>query len=127
MELNIFNSDSTDLKFATKIGICVEFPLVQLGNLFLVIIIHYEHFGADPMKRSLANKLVSAMCLSILYAQVSSSMTLILRVIFGGLGLPLAHFLVLLQISGILLVGMNVMGIFSFKSLQLLAFNFSNR
>ena len=122
-----YQVDSSDLKFATTLGIYVEFPLAQLGNLLLLSIIHYEHFGADPMKRSLANKLISAMCFSIIYAQLFSSMTLMLRVSFGGLGLPVAHFLVLIQISAVLLIGMNIMGIFSFKSIQLMAFSFSNR
>ena len=120
----LYNSELTTF---TKIELCLEFPLTLLGTLMFLIIIHFEHFGGDPMKRSITNKLVSAISVSALTSCTFTSFFQLLRVFTGGLHIHFALAIVLAQIFGLLMIMMNFIGFFSFKCMRLLAFHFANR
>lgn len=120
----LYNSELTTF---TKIELCLEFPLTLLGTLMFLIIIHFEHFGGDPMKRSITNKLVSAISVSALTSCTFTSFFQLLRVFKGGLHIHFALAIVLAQIFGLLMIMMNFIGFFSFKCMRLLAFHFANR
>ena len=118
---------NSELTLFTKIELCFEFPMTLLGSAMYLAIIHFEHFGGDPMKRSIVNKLVSALCLTAMVAALISILSLLLRVFLGAIPMPLALAFVLGSIFGALLVMMNLIGIFTFKSIRLLSFHFANR
>ena len=120
----LYNSELTTF---TKIELCLEFPLTLLGTLMFLIIIHFEHFGGDPMKRSITNKLVSAISVSALTSCTFTSFFQLLRVFTGGFLIQFALAIVLAQIFGVLMIMINFIGFFTFKSMRLLAFHLANR
>ena len=60
-----FASESDSLDLLTISEICLEFPVTIIGNILCLVIFHYERFGGDPMKRSIVNKFISAVCLTM--------------------------------------------------------------
>ena len=122
-----YQLDPSDLNFSTKLLLCLEFPLMQVGIGLFIVIIYFESFGGDPMKRSLLNMLVSALCFSTLTTSFFSSTSLFLRAVFGGLGVHFSHIVVLATIFWLQMMGFNILGIFTFKSIQILKPNFANR
>ena len=79
------------------------------------------------MKRSITNKLMSALCFTALMTSLNVSISNIFRVFTHGLPLQLALAFVLSQIFGVLLTTMNFIGVFTFKILRLLTFYFANQ
>ena len=84
-ETSLDSMDSMDLQLATKLDFCFEFFLTVIGNCLFLIIIHYERFEGDPMKRSILNQFISTTCLLIMMGTSVMSGGLMLRLIFGGL------------------------------------------
>ena len=118
---------NSKLTMFTRIELCLEFPSVILGSLMFLVIIHFERYGGDPMKRSIANKLVSAISVSSMTTMTFTSIFHLYRVFIGGFHIQLALVITLGQIFGILMIMMNLIGFFTFKCMRLLAFHFANR
>ena len=119
-----FESDSLDLLTISEI--CLEFLLTIIGNILYLIIFQYERFGGDPMKRSIVNKFISTICLTMAATAFLSASSLIMRVFYGPFPLVLAKFLLYLEIYGVLLFCTNVICVFILKILQIKAFYFVN-
>ena len=80
---------------------------VTLSNAFYALLILYEKYGEDTMKRSINNQLVSQVGLSMILHNCVSSTIFILRFIFGPLHFGIALFevfIVNIYISWALLV-----------------------
>ena len=118
-------SETSDLSLATKVTLFFEMPFNIFGNILCLIIIHYEHFGGDPMKRSLVNKFISALVGAMVFASFLSTLTLFIKV-FYDFPFVVAYISVNLQIFGVILMCMNVIVIFAFKTLQILSFSAAN-
>ena len=116
-----------DLYFLTKIDIWLELFMTLLGSGLYLVIVNYEQFGSDPMKRSILNKLISATCLGAIAGTLPSAITLFLRASLGGLDEYFAITIVFVQVFFFFFVIINVIIIFGYKDLSILAFNFVNR
>ena len=123
-----FDFESDSLHPLTILEIFIEFVLTIIGNTLCLIIFHYERFGGDPMKRSIAivNKFISTICLSMAATTFSAASTLLLRVSYGPFPLVLAKVLTSLAIYGFLFLCMNVICVFILKILQIKVFRFVN-
>ena len=121
-----FASESDSLDLLTISEICLEFPVTIIGNILCLVIFHYERFGGDPMKRSIVNKFISAVCLTMAATTFLSASTLLLRVFYGPFPLVLAKVIVSLAIYGVLFLCMNVICVYILKILQIKAFYFVN-
>ena len=111
-----------DLHILTKIDVTCEFLLTILGNGLCLVIMNYEHYGGDPLKRSLLNKLISSLCLACIGGMFPSALGVCLRALFGGLGDTLASTFVFVQIFFFIFFTINVIFIFGYKDLTILAF-----
>ena len=120
----VFESDFLDP--LTISDICLEFPVTIIGNILCLIIFHYERFGGDPMKRSIVNKFISTICLTMAATTFLSASALLLRVFYGPFPLVLAKVIVSLAIYGVLFLCMNVICVYILKILQIKAFYFVN-
>ena len=116
----VFESDFLDP--LTISDICLEFPVTIIGNILCLIIFHYERFGGDPMKRSIVNKFISTICLTMAATTFLSASILLMRVFYGPFTLVLAKVLTSLAIYGVLFLCMNVICVFIMKILQIKAF-----
>ena len=121
-----FVSESDSLDLLTISEICLEFPVTIIGNILCLVIFHYERFGGDPMKRSIVNKFISAVCLTMAATTFLSASALLLRVFYGPFPLVLAKVIVSLAIYGVLFLCMNVICVYILKILQIKAFYFVN-
>ena len=65
-------------------GIVTIFTLL-FGNIFYLGIVHYEHYGGDPLKRSIQNQLISAIAIAALMLCYISNVTLTWRIQVGPL------------------------------------------
>ena len=115
-----------DLYLLTKVELTIEFILTLIGNVLYVIIVNYEQYGGDPMKRSLLNKLISSICLACIGGSLTSALSLLLRALFGHIGETLAYVMVTFQAIIFQFITINIIFIFLFKDLSILAFNFVN-
>ena len=115
-----------DLYLLTKVELTIEFILTLIGNVLYVIIVNYEQYGGDPMKRSLLNKLISSICLACIGGSLTSALSLLLRALFGHIGESLAYVMVTFQAIIFQFITINIIFIFLFKDLSILAFNFVN-
>ena len=121
-----FNFESDSLDLLTILEICLEFLVTIIGDILYLTICHYERFEGDPMKRSIVNKFISALCLTMASSSFWSASTLLLRVFYGPFPLVLAKFILLLIIYAVLFICMNVICVFILKILQIKAFYFVN-
>ena len=121
-----FNFESDELHPLTVLDISLEFIVTIIGNILCLIIVHYERFGGDPMKRSLVNKFISTICFTIAITLFLSAFTLLVRVYFGPFPLTLASVIVYSEIYGVLFICMNVVCVLGFKILESKAFYFAN-
>lgn len=119
-------TEDFDLYFVTKVELIIEFFLTLFGNALYVVIVNYEQYGGDPMKRSLVNKLISSICLACIGGSLTSALSLLLRALFGGIGETLAGVMVTFQAITFQFININIIFIFLFKDLSILAFNFVN-
>ena len=72
-------------------GIVTIFTLL-FGNIFYLGIVHYEHYGGDPLKRSIQNQLISAIAIAALILCYISNVTLTWRIQVGPLNEDVAMF-----------------------------------
>ena len=121
-----FVSENDSLDLLTISEICLEFIVTIIGNILCLIICHYERFGGDPMKRSIVNKFISTVCLTMAAASFLSASTLLLRVFYGPFPLVLANVIIYLELYGVVLLCINVICVFILKILQIKAFYFVN-
>ena len=115
-----------DLHYLTKIDIWIELFMTLLGTGFYLVIVNYEQFGGDPMKRCILNKLISSTCLGAIGGMLPSAIAHALRALLGGLNLCLATSIVFLQIFCLIFTIANVIFIFAYKDLSIFAFQFVN-
>ena len=116
LEVNFFNDSSsfiscnfarlysvTDLQKASMaliITYCVSSVFVLfVGCPMYLAIVHYEHFGGDSQKRSLANMILTNICIFVILDMITLYFGIGLRIIFG----PMYHWL------ANLLVGTNIL------------------
>ena len=110
--------DSMDLQLATKLDFCLEFFLTVVGNCLFLIIIHYERYEGDPMKRSILNQFISTICLMMMMGTLVMSWGLMLRLIFGGLPYFISTFIAGLCLFTLVEMLLNVMCICITKIFQ---------
>ena len=72
-------------------GIVVIFTLL-FGSIFYLGIVHYEHYGGDPLKRSIQNQLISAIAIAALMICYISNVTMTWRIQVGPLNEDVAMF-----------------------------------
>ena len=72
-------------------GIVAIFTLI-FGNIFYLGIVHYEHYGGDPLKRSIQNQLISATAITALMICYILNVTLTWRIQVGPLNEDVAMF-----------------------------------
>ena len=121
-----FSVESDVLHPLTVLDISLEFLVTIIGNILYFIIVHFERFAGDPMKRSMVNKFISTICLTLSLITSLSSTTLLLRVSFGPFPLILAKIIISLEIYGVLFTCMNVVCVFILKIIRAKAFYFVN-
>ena len=121
-----FSVESDGLHPLTVLEISLEFLVSIIGNILYFIIVHYERFAGDPMKRSMANKFISTICLTLASVTFLSSTSLLLRVSFGPLPLTLAKVIISLEVYAVLFACMNVVCVSILKILEAKAFYFVN-
>ena len=115
---------SHELHYLLKIDLCIEFFLTLIGNGLCLLVMNYEHFGGDPMKRGIENKLISSVCFAQIVGMFSSATMSMIRALYGPVNIIIA-------ISTWFILGVSnhfasitIMIIFSNKNLNILAFNF---
>ena len=74
-------------------GIVTIFTLL-FGSIFYLGIVHYEHYGGDPLKRSIQNQLISATAITALMINYISNVTLTWRIQVGPLNEDVAMFVI---------------------------------
>ena len=111
LEVNFFNDSSsfiscnfarlyseTDLQKASMaliITYCVSLVFVLfVGCPMYLAIVHYEHFGGDSQKRSLANMIFTNICIFVILLMMTLYIGIGLRIIFGPMYFWLANVLV---------------------------------
>ena len=118
--------DDYDLHYLSKIDICIEVIFTLIGNGLCLMVINYEQFGGDPMKRSIVNKLISSLGMAQIVGMLLSATSLLFRAFIGPFNLILT--LTILFIMGSLnhFACLILMLIYSYKCLNILAFNASS-
>ena len=116
--------DAFDLHFVLKIEICVEFLFTLIGNCLSLVVINFEQYGGDPMKRGLENKLISSFCMAQIVGMFSSASVSMVRALFGPISVGLATLAWFIMITSNHFASLLIMLIFSNKNLNILAFNF---
>ena len=82
---------------------------ISIGSIFYLGIIYYEQFGGDPMKRSIHNRMISAIAFSLFMITIISNLTMTWTFNFGPLNeyvamlqLVLNHFLFMLMLFNLI-------------------------
>ena len=70
----------------------VTISTLLFGSIFYLGIVHYEHYGGDPLKRSIQNQLISATAITALMINYISNVTLTWRIQVGPLNEDVAMF-----------------------------------
>ena len=91
----IFNPQKHDLGPVTKLLLFVFFffILLILNTTYNLLLIHYERFGGDPMKRSLINQLIAQTGYAEIFINFLVAPFGIIRIVIG----PINHHLVEIQ------------------------------
>ena len=118
--------DNSEISGPVQAAFCFGYLLVTLGSLLYAGIIHFEHYGGDPQKRTFTNKMFAKQCLAFIIED-TAIMTLVLFRVFCG---PLGHWAGLLATTFIccpLFAAMAMIEILIFKIVQVCNFRLSNR
>ena len=118
--------DEYELHSLTKIDFYLEFVLTLIGNVLTLIIFNYERFGGDPMKRGIENKLISSLAMTQITGTFLSAVTLFFRALIGPLNLTLTQALWFIMVSLNHFASLTLIVIYSYKDLNILAFNFAS-
>ena len=121
-----FESKDNEFHLFTKIEICIEFLLTLIGSVLYFIIIHYEMFGGDPMKRSIVNKFVSANCFASMLGTFVITTSILLRIMFGAFGLVISRIITYVIIFHFFFIFEHIIMIFTLKVSQRMNYNFIN-
>ena len=78
---------SHELPYLLKIDLCIEFFLTLIGNGLCLLVMNYEHFGGDPMKRGIQNKLISSVCFAQIVGMFSSATMSMIRALYGPINI----------------------------------------
>ena len=109
-----------------QLAVCVEYFLVFLGTMLYSGVIHFEHYGGDPQKRTLINKMVGKQCLTFIIENSIMMTALIFRLFWGPLGHYIGLFVTLSLSWCPMFRTLAMIEILFFKTVQILSFRWSN-
>ena len=116
--------ESHELHYLLKIDLCIEFFLTLIGNGLCLIVMNYEQFGGDPMKRGIENKLISSVCVAQILGMFSSATLSLIRALYGPVNIIIATSVWFILASLNHFASLTLMLMFFNKNLNILAFNF---
>ena len=82
--------ENHELHYWLKIDLIFEFFLTLIGNGLCLVVINYEQFGGDPMKRGIENKLISSVCVAQILGMFSSATLSLIRALYGPVNIIIA-------------------------------------
>ena len=88
---------------------------ISIGSIFYIGIIYYEQFGGDPMKRSIHNRMISAIAFSLFMYSNIFNLTITWRIQFGPLNEDVAMFVLVLNHFFFMLMMFNLTELMVFK------------
>ena len=88
---------------------------ISIGSIFYLGIIYYEQFGGDPMKRSIHNRMISAIAFSLFMYSNIFNITITWRVQLGPLNECVAMFILVLNHFFFMLMLFNLTELLIFK------------
>ena len=109
--LELFVVDTTSRIYQ----IVISLLSISIGSIFYIGIIYYEQFGGDPMKRSIHNRLISAIASSVLMYSNIFNFAITWRVQFGPLNEYVAMFVLVLNHFFFMLLLFNLTELMVFK------------
>ena len=115
-----------ELHYFSKIDLYIEFFLTLIGNGLSLVVINYEQFGGDPMKRGIENKFISSLAITQIVGTFLSALTLFLRALVGPLNLVLTQAVWFILVSLNHFASLVLILIYSYKDLNILAFHFAS-
>ena len=107
-----------------KIDLIFEFFLTLIGNGLCLVVINYEQFGGDPMKRGIENKLISSVCVAQILGMFSSAILSLIRALYGPVNIIIVTSIWFILGSLNHFASLTLMLMFLNKNLNILAFNF---
>ena len=118
--------DYLDFDLYLKIELCIEFLFTVIGNAMCLVIMHYEQFGGDPMKRGLENKLMSSIGFAQILGLFPSAALSMVRALFGPVNIAIATMVWFVSATMVHFASLMLIWILSNKNLSLLASKFVN-
>ena len=115
--------DTHELHYLLQIDLCIEFFLTLIGNGLCLVVMNYEQFGGDPMKRGIENKLISSVCIAQILGMFSSATISLVRALYGPVNIIVATTVWFILASLNHFASLTLMLMFSNKILNILAFN----
>ena len=116
--------ENHELHYWLKIDLIFEFFLTLIGNGLCLVVINYEQFGGDPMKRGIENKLISSVCIAQILGMFSSATISLIRALYGPVNIIISTTIWFILVSLNHFACLTLMLMFSNKNLNILAFNF---
>ena len=114
LELQFSNCIGIDTQLRVYHALCFPMSLF-IGSVFYCFTIHYERYGGDPMKRSIQNKLVSAIAFSALILCYTSNIALAWRIQIGPINDKIAITINCVHQSVVMFGSMNLSEIMIYK------------